>query len=281
MCAGIGKGKGIVFGKERSTMTKILFLFYASLLYLVAVGTVGAKTPVISTASKSCPGKVKLLVPLYVYPGASVAASASSVGTVAIINPNSGPAPSPDSSYLSYMQKLNNAKVELVGYVHTSYGSRNAAEVKAEIDTYATKYPNLKGIFLDEASTAKNMVSYYTSLHNYILAKPGWTHNIINPGIVPDAGYVNASTQIVTFEDYGTDVAAATKPSFASCNNAAHFAAIAHTVTSSSMHSIVDGLLGKNYLGYLYVTDGAGGCCTYNTLTSYYSSLASYIASKQ
>jgi len=232
----------------------------------------------------ACTNQVKVLVPLYVYPGAAwdtVAAGASSVFTVAIINPNSGPASSPDSSYVTYMQKLHDAGVDMVGYVHTSYGARAIADVQADINTYATQYPLLKGIFLDEGSPDASMLSYYTSLYDYITSMPGWSYDIINPGVVPDAGYLTASTMIVSFENYGTGVATATAPSFAQCSNKDQFAAIAHTVTAGSMDSIIDSLMSADYFGYIYLTDGVGGCCTYNTLTSYYASMVSYIASKQ
>lgn len=240
--------------------------------------------PTTKPATSGCTAKSKVLVPLYVYPGAAwdaVAAGARSVSTVAIINPNSGPAASPDSSYVTYMQLLANAGVEMVGYVYTGYGNRDIAAVKADIDTYATQYPLLKGIFLDEGAADAGKVSYYKTLYDYILSMPGWTHDIINPGIVPDSGYLSASTQIVTLENYGTEVASAIAPSFAQCSNKGQFSAIVHTVTANSMSSIIDNLLSKNYFGYIYITDGAGGCCTYNTLTSYYASMISYIASKQ
>jgi len=242
--------------------------------------------PVVATTAptSTCSSKVKVMVPLYVYPGAAwdaVAAGASSVGTLAIINPNSGPASSPDSNYVTYMQKLEDAGVEMVGYVYTGYGTRDIAAVQADINTYATQYPLLKGIFLDEGSPDASMVSYYKTLHDYILSMPGWTHDIVNPGIVPDAGYLTASTQIVSLENYGTSVATATVPSFATCSNKDQFVAIVHTVTADSMNSVIDSLMNMNYFGYIYVTDGVGGCCTYNTLTSYYASMVSYIASKQ
>jgi len=224
------------------------------------------------------------MVPLYVYPGAAwdaVAAGASSVPTLAIINPNSGPAASPDSSYVTYMQKLSDAGVEMVGYVYTGYGLRDIAAVKADIDTYATEYPLLKGIFLDEGAATADMVPYYQALYDYILSMPGWTHDIINPGVVPDAGYLTASTQIVTLENAGATVAAAPVPSSAQCSNKDKFAAIVHTVSADSMSATIDNLFSKDYFGYMYVTDGSQLCCAYNSLTSYYANMVSYIASKQ
>lgn len=246
--------------------------------------TATSKAPTTAASSGGCTGKVKLLVPLYVYPGAAwdtVIAGASQVSTVAIINPNSGPINPPDSSYVSYMTKMHNAGVVMVGYVHTSYGARSQADVEADINIYASEYPLLQGIFLDEAAADASHVSYYTALYSYITSMPGWTYDIINPGVVPTSGYVAAASQIVSFENVGSSVTSAAKPSFASCSNEYQFAAIVNTVTSGSMESIVDNLFSKNYFGYIYLTDGSESCCAYNSLSSYYPSLVSYIASKQ
>jgi len=224
---------------------------------------------------------MKLLVPLYQYPGAAwdtVAASGRTVATVAIINPSSGPGNGPDSAFNTYMTKLHNAGVEMIGYVHTSYGARSASEVKAEIDIYASQFPLVVGIFLDEVSATQDKVSYYTSLYTYIMGMPGWKYDVINPGAVPVAGYLNAATQIVAFEDASSKFASSTNPSFATCSNKDKFAVITYGASSSGMQSAVNTAKSKGYYGWVYVTDGASGCCTYNTIASYYASMASYVA---
>jgi len=232
---------------------------------------------------------LKLLVPLYVYPGSAwdqVASGASKVGTIAIINPNSGPASSPDSSYTSYMSKLKSAGVEMIGYVYTSYGARAIADVKKDIDTYASKYPLLTGIFFDEVSDSASDISFYTQAYNYVVQK-GYSHSILNPGVVPAAGYVDISTSIVVFEDQGSKFSASgSLASFVTCaSNSAEksgykykFAGIAHSTASSSSTSVINNFQNKG-LGLVYVTDGAAGCCTYNEIVSYYSSEVSAVAS--
>jgi len=235
-----------------------------------------------SGSSTGCSGGLKLLVPLYMYPGApwdTVAASGSVVSTVAIINPDSGPGNGPDSTFTTYMNKLHQAGVEMIGYVHTSYGARAIADVKAEIDIYATQFPLLVGIFLDEAAATASEVSYYTELYTYIMGMPGWKYDVINPGAVPTSGYLNAATQIVSFEDTVSKFASSANPSFATCSNKDQFAVITYAASSSQMQSAVSSAVSKGYYGWVYVTDGAAGCCTYNTLASYYASMASYVAS--
>jgi len=224
-----------------------------------------------------------------VYPGAawdSLIAAASKVKIVAIINPNSGPLPTVDSSYSTYMTKLANAGIEIVGYVHTTYGDRALADVQADIDTYATKYPLVKGIFLDEASNLASQLTYYTQVYNYVMSKSGYAHSILNPGVQPDAGYLNIATNIVIFENYGTSIASTSYDSWVTCapNAAAKagykykFSGIAHTVASASAASYIQTLINKG-MGMVYITDGEGGCCTYNTLVSYFATEASSVAS--
>lgn len=231
---------------------------------------------------------LKLLVPLYVYPGSAwdqVAAGASKVPTIAIINPNSGPSSGPDSSYVSYMTKLRNANVEMIGYVYTSYGSRSIADVKKDIDTYASKFSGLTGIFFDEVSDSASQISYYTQAYNYVMQK-GYKHSILNPGVQPAQGYLDISTSIVIFEEAGSKFSSRSFANWVTCapNSSQKsgykykFAGIAHSASSSTASSVISSMQSKG-LGLVYVTDGAAGCCTYNELVSYYSSEASTVQS--
>jgi len=224
-----------------------------------------------------------------VYPGAAwdaLIAAASQVKILAIINPNSGPATSVDSSYSTYMTKLKNAGIDMVGYVYTSYGTRSVSSVQADIDTYASKYPLLTGIFLDEGATSASVLPFYTTIYNYILAKSGYVHVIINPGTVPDQGYLAVSTNIMIYENYGSSLASTSFPSWLKCAPTAaqkagykyRFSGIAHTASSSIEASYAQALANDG-IGYVYVTDGVGGCCTYNALTSYFAQLASAVKS--
>lgn len=231
---------------------------------------------------------MKLLVPLYVYPGAAwdaVVAAASKVQIIAIINPNSGPLTTVDSAYSNYMTKLANAGVTMVGYVHTLYGARDLALVKSEIDTYATKYPLVKGIFLDEAANDAANVAYYTQIYNHIMSKSGYAHSILNPGVQPDQGYMPISTNIVIFENYASSLASTSYSNWVKCAPTAaqkagykyKFSAIIHTATAANQASYLTTIHNMG-MGLVYVTDGAGGCCTYNTLASYFAEEAASTA---
>lgn len=236
-----------------------------------------------SGSSSGCSGGLKLMVPLYVDPGSTwntVAAGAASVPTVAIINPDSGPGSGPDSSYTSGMNTLHAAGVEMVGYVHTSYGSRSIDDVKADIDVYASQFPLLVGIFVDETSADSSEVSYYSELYDYIMSFPGWKYDILNPGAVPASGYAAVATQIVTYEDTASGFANSQNPSGVSCSNKNEYAVITYSASSASdMESVVNAAVSKGYYGWVYATSTSASGNTYGSLPSYYAQMASYIAS--
>jgi len=178
------------------------------------------------------------------------------------------------------MAKMNSAGVEMIGYVHTSYGARAIADVKADIDVYATEFPHLVGIFVDETSASASEVSYYAELYSYIMSFPGWKYDVLNPGAVPTSGYLAAATQIVTYEDTSSGFASSENPSFASCSNKNSFAMITYGATSASaMESAISAAKTKGYYGWVYATSTGASGGTYNSLPSYYATMVSYIAS--
>lgn len=102
-----------------------------------------------------------------------------------IINPDNGPGSTalPDENFLAAVPKLtahDNALV--IGYVRTDKGSRDIAEVKKDIETYAgwasasgdTSF-TVHGIFLDEAPSKyhENTVTYFKDLTSHIKEAKG------------------------------------------------------------------------------------------------------------
>lgn len=228
---------------------------------------------------------LKLLVPLYVYPGAawdSLVDAADQVQIIAIINPNSGPLSTVDSSYTTYLSKLSNAGIEMIGYVHTSYGQRSISDVEADINTWAANYPLITGIFFDEASSDASELPYYTQAYQQAMSKPGYNQVILNPGAEPDQGYYSVSTSIVIFENEASNLAGTNFGSWVTCAPSEaeqsgykyHFSGIAHTAASGTESTYLSALAAKG-MGLVYVTDGLGGCCTYNSLVSYFAQEAS------
>jgi hypothetical protein len=182
------------------------------------------------------------------------------------------------------MSQLHNAGVELIGYVHTSYGARSISDVQADVATYHSKYPLLTGIFFDEASDSASEIAYYTQLYNYVTGL-GYVHNILNPGTQPAQGYLAIATNIVVFENSGSSLASTSFPSWVTCAASSSqksgykykFSVIAYGVSQSSAASMIASMQNKG-IGLVYVTDGASGCCTYNDLVSYFAAEAASVA---
>jgi hypothetical protein len=231
----------------------------------------------------------KILVPLYVYPGAQwdqlITAANSGVEIIAIINPNSGPGTKADSAYITYMKKLTAAGIDMIGYVHTTYGDRAFADVQRDIDIYASQFPGLKGIFIDEASATAGDLAYYTRVYQAITAKSGYTNVILNPGTIPVQGYLTISTNIVIFENPGANFARTTFPSWVKCASSAaqkvdytyRFGAIAYATSTSAMPALLRAMRNQG-IGLVYATDGAAGGATYNKLPAYMVQQANAVA---
>jgi len=224
-----------------------------------------------------------------VYPGTAwdeLIDAADEVEIIAIINPNSGPLSSVDSNYATYMTKFETAGIKMIGYVHTSFGTRAIADVQTDIDTWASTYPLITGIFLDEAASDSSEISYYTQVYQYVMSKTGYDQSIMNPGVEPDPGYLSISTSIVIFENFGSDLPTTTFSSTITCapNESEKvgykykFSAIAHTTAVADMESYLS-IMSNDGIGLVYVTDGLSGCCTYNALVSYFSTEASTLSS--
>lgn len=195
-----------------------------------------------------------IIIPLYTDPGPAWSAviqektAHPSVPVIAIINPDNGPgqfAP----SYLAGIQQLQSAGILVLGYVATSYGSRNVTSVESEIDLYNTWY-HVNGIFFDEMSYVAGDETYYSGLTQYSKSL-GMTITVGNPGIETVPSYVGTVDNIVTYESAGLPPLSALDgwhTSYAKGN----FSLIAFGVDELN-ESFVK--YASNYVGYMYVTN--------------------------
>jgi len=149
------------------------------------------------------------IVPLYSYPtespwSAIVTAKLAhpSVPVIAIANVNDGPGTSVDSEFTNGIRSLTTAGIVVIGYVYTSYGAREAATVKADIDAWHKFYPEVTGIFFDEESNADNGDAYYRNLAAYAKSA-GMTLTVANPGTDTSLAYINAVDVTFIYESAG------------------------------------------------------------------------------
>jgi hypothetical protein len=88
-------------------------------------------------------GALKALVPLYMEPDAGwyrVAAVASRISVIVILNPDNGPGTSPSADYMESIEELREAGVTVLGYVSTDYGAIAADKIHGKMAYSSTKY---------------------------------------------------------------------------------------------------------------------------------------------
>ena len=185
-----------------------------------------------------------IMVPSYIYPGSAwsqIDAAGQPPVDLAIINPNSGPGSSVDANYAAQVATSQAAGVDVVGYVHTSYGSRSLATVEREISEYESWY-HVDGIFVDEAATSCTLESsYYAPLYAYVHAQPGLDITILNPGESTNECYMAAADVVLAFEGSPSDLShAGPLASWAAGYGANRFWAVVYGASgTTSMNSVL------------------------------------------
>ncbi|WP_374340277.1 spherulation-specific family 4 protein [Methyloversatilis sp.] len=204
---------------------------------------------------------LELLVPAYFYPAGNGAGywqtltdSAPGVGITAILNPDSGPGSELDLNYTAVVDDLQAAGGRVIGYVHTSYGTRSAATVRAEIDRYYALY-GVDGIFIDEMSNDTAHLGYYLSLHDYIRGLDGDGFIVGNPGTQTTPDYLASADVLVTFESPAAEYAGYEADAWTQTQDAARFAHLVYEVPdAAAMQAVIARARAMN-VGHVYVTD--------------------------
>jgi hypothetical protein len=211
------------------------------------------------------------MIPLYTYPGSTwgevfaLAKANPKIPVMTIINPDSGPGTKMDANYLAGVLKLRAAGVGVLGYVSTSYASRDLSAVRSCVRAYKNWYP-VNGIFFDEMSNIPGRERYYSVLDGYAKSL-GFSHTMGNPGVDVPPSYIGTLDTFVIHESEGLPSASLLRgwhSDFAKSN----FAAIAYGMQDLDEPSLA---AASPYLGYVYVTNAG--------LPNPYASLPPYLAS--
>jgi hypothetical protein len=243
--------------------------------------------------------QLQILLPLYIYPNwydkkkyiwQQVTTAAKKVSIVAIINPNNGPdrAP-PNVDYQQGIKDLRQAGVKMIGYVSSNYAKRDLQAVEADIDLYLQHF-NVDGIFIDEATSTPDKISYYQQIYQYIKTRSphsrppsAASYNvIINPGVTVNEGYLSqqVADTIVIFENYQKAWENYRPPAYIEKYSPQHFAALIHTTTDRQlMKSTLDRAV-KSKFGYVYITNDSTDTTNRNpwdTLPTYWQAEVNYI----
>ena len=207
-----------------------------------------------ASANTAPPG---VIVPLYSSspsawsPVTNAKAAHPNVPIAGVINPADGPGSTPSSDYATLVGQLRAAGIVVLGYSYTSYGSRNASAVEAEINEYV-KWYNVNGIFLDQMASKTGEEAYYSSLTAYAKSL-GLTMVVGNPGVDVAPSYVGTVDTIVLYENSGFPF----PPTLGGWHTSypkSSWAVMAYNVGSLSQACVVSA---SNYVGYVDVTDGA------------------------
>lgn len=239
--------------------------------FLIGSATVGLAAP----PGTACP---QIAVPSYFQPGAlwdrATTGSVPSAG-ILIANPNSGVGTSKSSAYVAAVTRAKAAGTRVLGYVYTSYGARSVATVEAEIARYQSWY-GITDIFFDEVSASATRLPYYLTLANYVHATTG-SIVMLNPGIVPDQGYLGIGDIVVTFEGNYNTYVNAVSPSWVNNYPANKFQSIVYGVSATNLPNAMNLARSRN-VGWVYVTnDNLPN--PYDSLPSYWSQEVGLVAS--
>ncbi len=236
-------------------------LLVALFVFLVACKSAGAKAVLCQ----------KMLIPAYFYPGSlwTQATAGAPIVDVMIMNPASGPGTSQNSDYVAAVNNAKAAGIKVIGYVHTSYGARDIDVVKGEVDLYKQWY-GVSGIFLDEVSSGAAELPYYQNVSAYIRSTNG-TYVALNPGVVPDQGYISIGDTTTIFEGTYNTYKTWSAPRWVSRYPASKFTHLVYATSSSSNMKSAITRSKNNRAGYVYVTNDVLPN-PWDTLPSYWSS---------
>ncbi len=224
-----------------------------------------------------------LLVPAYFYPPThwdSLNFAAGRVPLVIIMNPGNGPGSGQDPNYVAVVNSLRAAGGKVIGYVYSSYATRDTNVIKADIDRFFSFYP-LDGIFVDEMANDANThhYNYYVGLYQYIQTKGTNLLVMGNPGINTLEPYLTRPTVdiLLTFES-NTGYSNYVADGWVTNHLARQFCHVPYAVSSAATMTNFVNLAASRNAGWVFVTDDSGGN-PYDRLPAYWTNEVNYIRS--
>ena len=190
---------------------------------------------------------------------------------VSLINPGSGPGPSPDSLYVALVPRLKAAAIPVYGYVHTKYGTRPIAEVKADITNHKMWY-GIDGIFVDTVSTQPALLPYYRDLCSFI--RSNGLKVVLNPGSSGPEELAQIADYVVVAENYWRVYRDQPRPTW-EMKYPGKLWHMVHECPAAEMRTAVE-LMKVRGAGLVYVTDDIMPN-PWNTLPTYWSALVAAV----
>lgn len=173
-------------------------------------------TLVLAVCLPTAQSQTRLAVPSYQDPGTSTwdgwaAPGSSSVGFM-IVDIANGDDPTYDPSVDAAIQATRKQGIFVLGYTHTTYGTRDPKLVRQSIDNVYQNY-GVDGIFFDETPVNCNDANtfagtqfvYYEELTNYVRQKQaGARITVLNPGTTsPNDCWMSITNILANWENSG------------------------------------------------------------------------------
>jgi hypothetical protein len=194
-----------------------------------------------------------MAIPAYFDPSPLWEKAGTAAGVeIMVMNPNSGVGSGFDQSYLETVQAAQRAGVLVIGYVYTSYGDRDPADVLTEIATYMDWY-GVDGIFLDEVSSDARLVSHYRQFADTVHREQSLV--VLNPGTHPAEDYMHIADVVLTFEGNYDAYRKLKVPAWVWNHDPGKFWHLVYGVSNSSRMKTVLRLSQSRNVGYMYVTN--------------------------
>ena len=173
----------------------------------------------------------------------------------AVMNPANGAGVAPDANYTSQVAATRAAGVKVLGYVYSSYATRDPALLETDIDNYYAWY-GVDGIFIDEADNNCINQSYYADLYDWVKSKGGIGLTVINPGTTTQECFATAADVILEFEGSYSQYLEWTALGWEAGYDPSHFWHLVYATSEADMPAAV--LLSQaRGAGYVYVTPDA------------------------
>ena len=190
-----------------------------------------------------------------------------------VVNVANGPGTQIDLQYQAVVALLADSGAQLLGYIHTSYGTRPIDTIRQHAQRWKTFYPQIQGIFLDEVSTQAVHVPYYDSVVR-MLRQAGWQPIVLNCGIFPPDTLVHMADGVIFFEQDGTTWQRYGPP----VNHwGSKGIAIVHTISWTALRTFGSEIQQGKFGSWLYFTDDTMPN-PYDRLPSYWDSLVTTLS---
>lgn len=216
-------------------------------------------------ASAPVPAPVHVSVPRYAVPayfnplwdatGWQDLAALGPAVSFAILNPDSGPGRAVDSAYSEPIGAVQASGGRVIGYVDTAYGRRPSAAVLHDLMRYQSWY-GLRGVFLDQVPSGRDHLAHYRRIIE-AARRCGFEFFSINPGVIPDPGYVELADVVVTFEGPWLAYRDHAAVDWTTDHPAERFCHLVHSTPPEEL-ATARNLARERHVGAFYVTEQSG-----------------------